>query len=262
VNALAYLCPYGNTCSLRSTGGNVDFYQVLSRYYDELFPLDEEILSFLRMHLPNSGSLLDLGCGTGTYSIPLAHSGLKVSAIDNSPEMISIARSKNSDEAVDFDCFSMEAVGSYPVNHFDAVLCIGNSLVHLPDTESITQLIMDIYRVMAPGGKVIFQIINYDRILSSGNFNLPSLEREHVSFHRSYRADSESSRLLFAGEIKVKEDNLTRSIVTPLVPLRAGDLISLIQIAGFSGANLYGDYTGEPYRTESFLTVVKAVKPL
>lgn len=39
-------------------------------------------------------TVVDLGCGTGNLSIPLARSGFSVFGIDLSPEMLSVARSK------------------------------------------------------------------------------------------------------------------------------------------------------------------------
>lgn len=39
-------------------------------------------------------SILDLGCGTGNYAIPLAQRGYRVTGVDRSPEMLSLAQTK------------------------------------------------------------------------------------------------------------------------------------------------------------------------
>src|SRR5262249_27861136 len=49
----------------------------------------------LRISLPSiRGSLLDIGCGTGSLSVVLAGLGYDVTGIDLSPEMISLAKAK------------------------------------------------------------------------------------------------------------------------------------------------------------------------
>lgn len=44
---------------------------------------------------------VDLGCGTGQVSIPLARSGMQVTAVDVSPEMINRLRAKTERDGLD-----------------------------------------------------------------------------------------------------------------------------------------------------------------
>src|SRR5204863_8264021 len=49
----------------------------------------------LRISLPSTrGTVLDIGCGTGSLSVVLAGLGYEVTGIDLSPEMISLANAK------------------------------------------------------------------------------------------------------------------------------------------------------------------------
>ncbi|HSE32063.1 MAG TPA: class I SAM-dependent methyltransferase [Pyrinomonadaceae bacterium] len=75
--------------------------------------------------------ILEIGCGTGTFSHLLAQRAAKVLAIDLSPQMIRVAR-ENSARYPNID-FVLSDVLEYPVpaNHFDCIATL-TTLHHLP----------------------------------------------------------------------------------------------------------------------------------
>ena len=72
-----------------------------SNVYDVLYKgknYKKELFTIKRLtkkYLKKSSSLLDLGCGTGTYSHLISKTGLNVTGIDQSNFMIKIAKKKN-----------------------------------------------------------------------------------------------------------------------------------------------------------------------
>lgn len=90
---------------MTESGGEV--FRGYAKFYD-LFYADKDYeaeCDFLRRifaanGVPETGSVLDLGCGTGGHVIPLSRSGYDVTGIDRSPEMVSIAQSKSADAGV------------------------------------------------------------------------------------------------------------------------------------------------------------------
>ena len=105
--------------------------------YDKHRGLDDQVLDVLIKEIQEITSeqeiisLLDVGCGTGTYSIALANVlGLEFTGVDVSEEMLEQARSKCPEgkwllldiEAADFDEESFDVVLiSYVVHHIDYV---------------------------------------------------------------------------------------------------------------------------------------------
>ncbi len=75
-----------------------------------------------------SGSILDVGCGSGEISIPLAELGYSVDAVDPSIEMIETGRKKSTE--VNWHHSNAE-VFCYENNNYD-LICGANSL-HWPD---------------------------------------------------------------------------------------------------------------------------------
>ena len=70
-------------------------YTDFAKFYDQIMgdrsALIERVRGYVRSYLPDAGSLLELGCGTGAVLAGLAD-GLQVTGIDLSPEMLAAAK--------------------------------------------------------------------------------------------------------------------------------------------------------------------------
>ncbi len=78
--------------------GRTARYDGLADWYDEEFqpaPLEGDAWEVVvRLLGEGSGALLDLGCGTGVYSVALAERGWKVTGVDLSEDMLRRARDR------------------------------------------------------------------------------------------------------------------------------------------------------------------------
>jgi ubiquinone/menaquinone biosynthesis C-methylase UbiE len=96
--------------------------------------------NFLLQHLPlHSDEVLEIGCGTGTFARRLAEHSQHVVALDLSPEMIRIARSRSAQLSnVEFQ---LGDIGDrvLAVESFDCITSIA-TLHHLPYRETVLQM--------------------------------------------------------------------------------------------------------------------------
>jgi SAM-dependent methyltransferase len=107
-------------------------------------------VKMLSSHLGPGMTVLELGCGTGTFTRELARSGANIIAIDVSPELLEIARANYSAPNVQFQTENAYAL-SYPDAAFDSV--VGSSVLHHLEVE---EALRNIYRVLKPGGTIFF----------------------------------------------------------------------------------------------------------
>jgi ubiquinone/menaquinone biosynthesis C-methylase UbiE len=96
-------------------------------------------------------SVLDLGCGTGEDAVRLMQAGLRVRAIDASPQMVRIAR----DRGVDAEILSIEDC-SLLYESFDGVLSNFGAINCVADIESLRE---QLARMIRSGGYLAICVI-------------------------------------------------------------------------------------------------------
>lgn len=107
-------------------------------------------VKMLSSHLKPGMSVLELGCGTGSFTRELARSGADIVAIDVSPELLEIAKLNCSVPNVRFQIQNAYSL-SYSEAVFDSV--VGSSVLHHLEIE---EALRDVYRVLKPEGTICF----------------------------------------------------------------------------------------------------------
>lgn len=108
----------------------------------------------------SGNSLLDLGCGTGRFSIPFAlELGLDVTGGDRSEEMIKQAETKAGAGHVTW-LVEDAAQLAHRTDTFDNVF-MSHVLHHVPSASAV---IAESYRVLAPGGAILVRYATMEQI--------------------------------------------------------------------------------------------------
>ncbi len=153
-----------------------EFYDALGDDYDLMVSWAERLrreIKFFETVFAEHGvaRVLDAACGTGMHAVEFARLGMRTAGADLSPEMIARAREHARAAGVDV-AWSVAGFGTlaaaFPgeVGAFDAVTCLGNSLPHLPDDAALDEALADMARMLRPGGVLVVQDRNYDRVLA------------------------------------------------------------------------------------------------
>lgn len=135
-------------------GYSADVAQPFDTYRERVRQHHEQRLNDLTgsiRHLMRRGKdakLLDLGCGTGFFTIPLARKlGCVVVGADRSAEMLSIAKRKSGSNMVRWEQEEATSL-SYRSGEFDVVF-MSNLLHHFDNPSDVLRQCM---RVLSPGG--------------------------------------------------------------------------------------------------------------
>lgn len=156
-------------------------YEKIAKTYDSSRPLSEQNLDvWLRLIAGKVGSLekvklLDLGCGTGRFTIPLAtRLGYSVTGVDASEEMIQEAKTKKDAGLVTWDVQDATSL-TFPDESFNAIF-MSHLLHHVEDK---LQVLKECYRVLKPRG------VYMNRHVPLEDLDNP----DHVFFPEAYEID-------------------------------------------------------------------------
>ncbi len=238
------------------------FYKSISEHYDDIFPQNPMQLDFVLKSFDNTSGLkvLDVGCGTGSLSIALAPHFGKVIGIDPDAKMLDLANEKaGSDQpGLSFLPYGMLDLEKHDIfNNIDVLLCFGNTLVHLGSEEEIQEFLRQAKTTLKPGGKLMIQIIHYDRIFNEKIAGLPTIENDSIKFVRNYHY-TDRNALDFETILSIKESGEEIRNTISLFPILKDDLISLVQKAGFHDILVYGNFKQDPHLPGSIPLLIEA----
>lgn len=140
-------------------------YEDFSAFYDRLttdvdYPARAAYLLelFARHGRGTVKTVLDLACGSGSFSVELARRGLEVIGVDGSSGMLAKAMEKAADlpEPILFLEQDMRCLDLYGT--VDAAVCVLDSLNHLLKTEDIRQVFRRLRLFVEPGGLLVFDV--------------------------------------------------------------------------------------------------------
>ena len=142
----------------------MDAYHALAVSYDRLTnDVDYEATVAFYYEILNREGLsprtaVDLACGTGSVSAILARKGLRVTGVDLSEEMLTVAQQKTADldNPPQFVCQSLEKL-CLP-RGVDLAVCALDSLDYITDPADCARAIQRVYKALNPGGIFIFDV--------------------------------------------------------------------------------------------------------
>ncbi len=140
----------------------MDAYTVLAQYYDQLTGdvnysrWADYIQRHFHRHSRPIHRVAELACGTGSLARLLAQRGYQVTAIDLSPDMLTVAEQKCRDLDVLFLCQDMARLTlPEPV---DAAICCLDSVNYVTRPAQLRRAFQRVFRSLSPGGLFLFDV--------------------------------------------------------------------------------------------------------
>jgi 2-polyprenyl-3-methyl-5-hydroxy-6-metoxy-1,4-benzoquinol methylase len=239
-------------------------YDAFSADYDRFVNWDERLateLPFIERALRSASArrVLDAACGTGMHAIALAQRGYEAVGADLRAGMIERARANAvaAGAEVRFEVAGFGELSARVGSGFDAVLCLGNSLPHVLTMEAWHATLSDFANCLRPGGLLLIQNRNFDRIAACRErWMEPQARQEGRTewlFLRFY--DFEVDGTLTFNLVTLRRERAgtwNQGIATTrLRPLRRDELVAALTAAGFGEITCGGDMQGAPFDLET-----------
>jgi SAM-dependent methyltransferase len=243
-----------------------DDYDLIAPFYDiEHAQFDEDLDLYQNYaELCGPGSpLLELACGSGRLLVPLASEGYALVGVDSSAAMLDLARQNARQAGVEqhITLVQQDIRSLHLEQKFHLAFCALGSFAHLTTRKAQRQALASVRAHMAPHGSFILDISNEDarymERLSGQVLHQGTWKRENGSLltHFVSPASSTSSHLLelthFYDE-HLQGGPLQRTIITTYLYLfERGEIELLLEEAGFTIKEVFGDYSMGPFTLES-----------
>jgi SAM-dependent methyltransferase len=227
--------------------------------YDRLVP-PGPCEAFYDALAPAGASVLELGCGTGRLTIPLARMGRQVAGLDASAAMLAAARVKAAKAGARVQWVRGDMASFDLGRRFDLIVVSCNSLAHMTTNEALVGCLASVRRHLSDHGVFAFDVVNPDAKL---------LHR--ASKARVKRADPASGLRLrelarYDADARVKEahwsvhdeDGSVREVAFRLRQFFPDEFPSLLRQAGLRLTARYGDFDRNRFGARSRLQVCLA----
>lgn len=235
--------------------------------YDLVAPRDEAMERFYTEAAGGPGRrTLDLACGSGRFTIPLAASGAQVTGVDLAPQMLAQARKSLTTHGLDARLLQGDMRSLELGERFDAIIIAANSLLHLHTEDDLRRAFSSIRRHLAPNGVFAFDVFVPSAHLLSlpadarhdmGQFEHPKLGQVTVEETIAYDPITQISRSDWYWSTPTDRDfRHTRLDLRQIYPQ---ELPLLLDLGGLKLADRFGDFDRAPLTSHTFRQVCLAV---
>jgi 2-polyprenyl-3-methyl-5-hydroxy-6-metoxy-1,4-benzoquinol methylase len=154
-------------------------YAILASYYDRIMEdIDYEAwCDFYEACFSENGlapnKILDLACGTGSISVPLAKRGYALTGLDLSSEMLALAQEKCDEARVRIRLSEQNIALFQAGSGFDAIICSFDGINYLTSPKDVESCFSCVSETLTDEGLFIFDIstpYKYENILADNAF--------------------------------------------------------------------------------------------
>ncbi|HWO75889.1 MAG TPA: class I SAM-dependent methyltransferase [Bacillus sp. (in: firmicutes)] len=234
--------------------------------YDLLNELSEvESKFYFDLAVQQGGPILDVACGTGRFTIPLAERGFDITGLDITPEMLELAKKKAERLNVSVNWVHADARQFDLSCQYRFIFTTGNSFQHFLDRASVDGLLGSVHRHLEEDGVFAFETRNPNISLLKTDENIEKDAgswTDNYGYHcsstyrRSYDHITQLEHYIFTNR-RWKEVSKVVETVEPFA-LRyffPQELESLLFYNGFELEEMYGNFDMSPFQADSPLMV-------
>jgi SAM-dependent methyltransferase len=138
----------------------------------------ESWLGYAKKYLPNQGRVLDLACGTGTFSLMLAQKGYDVVGVDLSEDMLTVAEEKARKAGAGIEFVSQDMCELQGFQKLDGVTLFCDGLNYLRQEQEVKQTFSLLAQALKTGGVLLFDVHS-------------PFKMEHIFDHQLYGENSD-----------------------------------------------------------------------
>jgi SAM-dependent methyltransferase len=204
------------------------------------------------------GRALELACGSGRMTIPIAEAGIEIVGIDLSASMLDAARAKASAARVNVQFVQGDMRSFELPQKFSTIFIAGNSLLHLLNIDDLQHCFACVRRQLAPGGRLLFDVNNPDvhKLARDSARRHPVLrvvdpKRGEVTVEEIPEYDAAAQTCHVTWFLSAPDEPDFRVLDFTLRMIFPMELLLMLRTAGFELIARYGEFSREEFVSAS-----------
>jgi SAM-dependent methyltransferase len=223
-----------------------DFFHGLAvDFWVAVAPPADADLPFLANVFGTGGEILDVACGAGRHSIPLARHGYAVTGLDLSTTFLNKARERAEVEDVSIEWHRGDMRELPWRARFDGALCFGNSFGYC-DREGTRAFVHSLAAALKPGAAFVLETGAMAESLLPSLQSRRWMEVSDILYFSSATYDSSASRLDVEYSFVRGSERETRTAHTWIYTI--GEVRELFASAGLTVEQLCSSSSGDPFK--------------
>ncbi len=198
--------------------------------YDSWVKYLEDIIDREGVKVKN---VLELACGTGNITIPLAKKHYDIAGLDISYEMLGVAREKAEKDGLELVLLEQDITElDFDIEDLDCILCACDGFNYIIDDDDLRSVFQKTYKLLKDKGLFIFDISSYYKLSQVLGNNMYGENREDITYiWQNYFYEEDKYN-------KFEEEHQQRAYTQQ-------EIFNHLKDTGFSEIKIYGDFTFE-----------------
>jgi len=226
---------------------NPSYSSLVAKFYDKFLEENTEDIEFIKSYIPsNTNSILELAAGTGRLLIPLLESGYNVDGLDNSKEMLDIAKNKINRISKKNNLYNENMAEFKLTNSYDFIY-IGCGSFMLADYQNGRKTLKCIKEHLTQNGEFVMDLfIPWDDIQKSKCNTMElvrdvSIDTERCIVYESFSVDIHEQRKY--GKYKYEYNKNGKLLETELNDLNLrwyyeDEIVNILKETGFTNVEI------------------------
>lgn len=213
----------------------------------------DQVLGLAGVH---SGAVLDLCCGPGRHSVELARRGFHVTGVDRTAYLLDQARSRDTDQAVEWvqqDMREFRRPGA-----FDVACNLFTSFGYFDAEADNLKVLRNVYESLKPGGVFVMELLGKERLARVWQSSICSDYPGGITLVQRPKVAANWSRV--ENEWILIKEGRARTFRFGHWIYSGRELQERLTGSGFATVELFGDLGGSPYGVDALRLVAVAKK--
>lgn len=227
-------------------------------FSDQRFSQAEDLLDTSPLLAFQPGArVLDLCCGPGVFTVPLARRGYDVTGVDRSPAMLDRARKLAAETGATARYVQADVLEYAEPGAFDVVLNMFTSFGYFEDPADNARVLRTMHASLAPGGTLVLDVAGKE--LLARKVVPPKVVRRGDDLLVQTDTVLDDWARLRSDWVLVRGDRVDRAGLEWSV-YSAVELRAMAEEAGFGRIEVFGGFDGRPYDQDAERLILRAVR--